>query len=485
MTWLTLCLALLFASWTLAAGADDGSLPELQAPSFSLPSAWHGDLDGMRERRLIRVGTAFSRTHYFLDGLTQRGLTYDLLQQFEEFLNRELETPKALPVRILIVPMPRDRLLPALAAGHLDIVAANLTITPERSETVAFAAPFGVGTAEVVVLGPESPALASLDDLAGTTAYLRESSSYWLSVEALNRSLVERGLAPVLRFAVDAHLEDEDLLEMVAAGILPYAIVDEHKARFWADVIDGLTLREDLALREGAAIAWALRKNTSELQALVDRFVPDVKAGSLTGNILLKRYLRDNPWVRNPGATVDRKRFEAVMHLFQEYAGRYGFDWLLVAAQAYQESRIDQTARSPAGAIGIMQLLPSTAADPAVGIPDISTEESNIHAGTRYLRVLVDQYLADPELDDLNRTLLAFAAYNAGPGNLNRIRNRAAEMDLDPNRWFGHAELAAAKLIGRETVTYVSNIAKYYFAFRLIAERIEERERARQAVETP
>ncbi len=462
------------------AGAQDGAVPlkALQVPSFELPAAWRGDLKEMRERRLIRVGTAFRRTHYFLDGLTQRGLVYEELLQFEQFLNEKLNSPKALQVRILIVPTPRDDLLPALTNGHLDLVVANLTITPERLETVAFSDPVNREIPEVVVLGPEAPLLNDLDDLAGTTAYLRPSSSYWASVEKLNRSLKQRGKKPVRLRAVDDHLEDEDLLEMVAAGTLPYVIVDAHKAMFWADVIENLTVREDLTLRTGGEIGWAMRKDTPQLAALVDEFVPGIQRGSTVGNILLKRYLKNNPWVKNPAATEDRKRFEASIHLFQKYGDRYGFDWLMLAAQAFQESRIDQSVRSPAGAIGIMQMLPATAADPVVGIPDISTPENNIHAGAKYLRVLKDQYLDDPDINDLNRTLLAFAAYNAGPGNLNKIRKLTLEMDLDPNRWFGHSELAAAKLIGRETVAYVSNIAKYYFAYHLIIETEHEREEA-------
>lgn len=451
----------------------------LLSPSFELPAVWNGDLEGMRERRLIRVGTAFSRTHYFLDGLTQRGLAHDAMLEFEEALNKKLETPKSLPIRVLIVPLPRDELLPALAKGHLDMVIANLTITPERQKTVDFSDPFRTNVSEVVVMGPGAPPFGSVSDLSGSTAYLRESSSYWSSVEELNKTLKQARKKPVRLRAVDEHLEDEDLLEMVAVGILPYAIVDAHKATFWADVIEGLTVREDLVLHEGGEVAWALRKGTPELAAQVNAFMPQMRLGSASGNTLLKRYLRDNRWVKNPGTSEDNKRFEAVAHLFEQYGEQYGFDWLMLAAQGYQESRIDQNARSPAGALGIMQLLPTTAADGVVGIPDISTAENNIHAGVKYLRVLQDRYLGDAEIDNLNRTLLSFAAYNAGPGSLNKMRKRTIEMGLDPNRWFGNVELAAAKVIGRETVVYVSNIAKYYFAFRLIREAREELEKAR------
>ncbi len=447
--------------------------PELLEPAFELPAPWFGDLDGMADRRFNRVATTYSKTNYFLDGLTQRGATYELMQAFEQFLNQELGTPSALPVRILFVPVDRERLLPALVDGHADIAAANLTVTDARRELVDFADPFFAMAREVVVTGPAAPPLASLDDLAGTAVHLRPSSSYWESIERLNESFAARGLAPVTLSEADAWLEDEDLLEMVAAGILPWLVVDEHKAALWVDIIPGLELREDLVLREDAAIAWALRKGTPELMALVDRFVPTVKKGTATGNILFKRYYANNMWMRSPAATEDYARFQATADLFRQYGGQYGFDWLMLAAQGYQESRIDQSVRSPAGAVGIMQLLPSTAADPNVGIADISEAQNNIHAGARYLRHLIEQYLDDPAIDDANRTLFAFAAYNAGPGNLQKIRRQTAELGLDPNVWFGNAEIGAAKVIGRETPTYVANIAKYYYAYRLIEERRE------------
>ncbi|MEZ5858072.1 MAG: lytic transglycosylase F [Geminicoccaceae bacterium] len=465
---LVLALVLGVVQAAVAEDAENELLEELQEPAFELPAVWQGDLDGIAERRLLRVLTTFSKTGYFLDGLTQRGSTYELMQAFEKFLNHELKTKKALPVRILMVPVDRDTLLPALAAGHGDIAAANLTITPERQATVDFADPLFAKAREVVVSGPAAGELASLDDLAGTTVHLRASSSYWASVERLNEDLAARGLEPIGLDAVDGNLEDEDLLEMVAAGILPWLVIDEHKAVLWVDIIPGLTLHDDLVLREDAAIAWALRKATPQLAEMVNRFIRTVQKGTATGNILFKRYYAENEWIRDPHATEDFARFQAAADLFRKYGDAYGFDWLMLAAQGYQESRIDQSLRSPAGAIGVMQILPSTAADPNVGIDDITETESNIHAGARYLRFLTEQYLDDPALDDLNRTLFAFAAYNAGPRNLARIRAEAERMGLDPNVWFGESEVAAAKVIGRETTSYVANIAKYYYAYKLI-----------------
>jgi membrane-bound lytic murein transglycosylase MltF len=148
----------------------------------------------------------------------------------------------------------------------------------------------------------------------------------------------------------------------------------------------------------------------------------------------------------------------------------YDFDWLGVAALAYQESRIDQSKRSHAGAVGVMQLLPSTAADRNVGIPNIEKIEDNIHAGVKYIRFIVDRYYAEEPMDRLNKRLFAFASYNAGPAKVARLRREARVMGLDPNVWFRNVEIVAAKRIGRETVQYVSNIYKYYIAYRLIVD---------------
>lgn len=461
------------------ASADEHPEPrELLAPEFALPAVWTGDLDGIAERRILRVLTTFSKTSYFLDGLTQRGLAYEMLKAFEAFMNEELDTPEALPIRVQIIPVDRDTLLPALAEGHADIATANLTITPERLGSVDFSDPFFTEAREIVVTGPDAPELASLDDLAGRTLHLRPSSSYWASVEKLNAAFAERQLPPVSLVPVDPYLEDEDLLEMVAAGALPWLVVDEHKADLWVDIIPGLVLRDDLVLREGGSIAAALRKNTPELLGLLNRFVETAKAGTEYGNIMAKRYYADNEWLTNPAATDDFDRFQTTADIFRRYGSEYDFDWLMLAAQAYQESKLDHSVRSPAGAVGVMQLLPSTAADPNIDIHDIENLENNIHAGTKYLRFIIEHYLADEPIDDFNRTLFAFAAYNAGPGNLKKIREETAQMGLDPNVWFGNAEIGAAKVIGRETPGYVANIAKYYYAYRLINEAAVAKEGA-------
>ena len=152
--------------------------------------------------------------------------------------------------------------------------------------------------------------------------------------------------------------------------------------------------------------------------------------------------------------------------LFKKYGAQYNLDYLLMAAQGYQESTLDQNVKSPVGAIGVMQVMPPTGKQLNVG--DITQVDSNIHAGVKYVRFMMDQYFANEPMDDLNKGLMTFASYNAGPGRIRQLRRETERRGLNPNVWFGNVERIASERIGRETVTYVSNIYKYYVAYKLV-----------------
>ena len=437
---------------------------------------WIGDFDGMAKRRIIRALVVYSKTFYFLDQGRQRGATYELLKQFEKVINKRLKT-KTLKFRVLFIPVRRDQLIPWLVDGRGDIAAANLTITPQRQSQVDFSDPLISGVKELLVTGPAAPPVKILGDLAGKEIHVRPSSSYYDSLTQLNESFQLTGKPKMNLVAADETFEDEDLVEMVNAGLIPMIVMDSHKAHFWKQIFDNITVHPAIAVRNGGEIAWAFRKDSPKLKSVVNEFVKGHKKGTLLGNIILKRYLRDTKYVQNSLSQEELDKFEAMLALFEKYADQYDFDYLMVGAQAYQESGLDQTKRSPAGAIGVMQLLPSTAADPNVGIPDIEKLEKNIHAGIKYLRFIVDRYYKEELMDDVNRMLFAFASYNAGPARVSDLRKKTAEMGLDPNVWFHNVEVAAAKNIGRETVQYVSNIYKYYIAYRMIVDQIQKKER--------
>ena len=435
---------------------------------------WTGDLDGMIERHQIRFLVVYNPMLYFLDGPVQRGASYEFDRTFEKWLNKRLKT-RHLRVEAVFVPVSRDQLIPALLDGRGDIATANLTITPERRKRVDFSIPLMTGVKEVVVSGPRSPRVETLQDLSGKLIYVRRSSSYYESLRTLNRRFEEEGRKPAVLALIDDHLEDADLLEMLNAGILSLLVVDLHKARFWADVLPHIQVHEDIAVREGGEIAWAFRKGSPKLAEAANAFIAKHRKGTFTGNLLFKRYLQKNRWVRNNLTEKELKKFKEVIEFFKKYGDLYGFDALMLAALAYQESGLDQSKRSPQGAVGIMQILPSTAHDPNIAIEHIERIENNIHAGVKYLRFLYDRYYADQPMDKLDKVLFTFASYNAGPARIRRLRAEAEKRGLDPNRWFRNVEVVAARRIGQETVRYVRNIYKYYIAYRLLDEHLRKR----------
>lgn len=446
-----------------------------------LAKAWSGDFDGMVERRVIRVLTVYGLGRYYLDGVKENGIVYELFKQFEEYINKRLKTGK-IRIHVLFIPVARDELIPALLEGRGDIAVAGLTITPEREELIDFTDPVTRELSEILVTGPSAPEIATIEDLAGHTISVRRSSSYYASLQELNQRFEEEGRAPVRIEEVSPFLEDEDLLEMVNSGLLDWAVVDDYKAGIWTQVFDRIKPHEDIVFRSGARLGWAVRKNSPKFLTELNAFVKSNRQGTLMGNVLINRHLRDFDWAKNALGASDIERFRGLIDLFRTYGDQYSFDYLIVAAQGYQESRLDQSARSRAGAVGVMQLLPSTAADPNVGIPDISTVEPNIHAGIKYLDFLRMRYFNDPDITLLDQTLFALAAYNAGPARITKMRNLAAKRGYNANKWFGNVEVVVAREVGSEPVKYVANILKYYVSYRLSLirelQRADEREKA-------
>ena len=440
---------------------------------------WMGDYPAMVKRRMIRVLVPPSKTFFFVDQGQKRGLTYDVLMQFEKFINKRQKN-KALQIKVITVPTSRKNLLSDLVAGYGDIAAGNLTITPARRRFVDFCQPLVTNINEIIVTHGPAADLHSLVDLAGRKVFVRKNSSYYESLKRLNSTLAGMGKQPVHIEIVDEYLEDEDLLEMVNAGLIPMIVVDQPKGEFWAKIFPDITLHPQLKLRTGANIGWAIRKNSPQLKKVINAFVRKNKKGTLTGNVLYNRYLKNTRYVRNNISGDERKKFEQTVSLFRKYGIKYDFPYLLLTALAYQESGLDQKKRRHAGAIGIMQVLPKTASDKNIAISHIDRLENNIHAGSKYLRFMKNRYFSDGSLDELNRDLFTIAAYNAGPARIAKLRREAKQRGLDPNVWFNNVEVIAARRIGRETVRYVSNIYKYYVAYKQIRQQEEQKRKEKR-----
>jgi membrane-bound lytic murein transglycosylase MltF len=473
-----------------AAGEDDAPLPppayEAALPEgirAILAAPFTGDFDQMAKRRLIRVGVTYNRTFYFAEKGVQRGVAYEYAKAFEDWLNLKYKTKNTTRISVALMAMPRDALAKALIDGKVDFVMAQVTIRPELQALMDFTRPTRTNVKEVVVTGPAGPQITSVDDLSGQEVYARKDSNFYVSLVALNDQLKAKGKAPIDIEEAPGNLEDDDLLEMVNAGLIPTIVVHDYLAGFWKKVFKNLSVHDDITVRTDANLAVPIRKNSPLLAAELNAFIAKFGLGTAFGNMLEKRYLVSTKYTKNATSEAERKKFLALTEYFKKYSGKYELDYLLMAAQGYQESQLNQEAKSAVGAIGVMQVMPATGAELKVG--DIKQTEANIHAGVKYMRFMIDQYFKDEPMDNLNKGLFAFAAYNAGPGRIRQLRRETEKRGLDPNVWFGNVEQIASERIGRETVTYVSNIYKYYVAYKLLTEEHARREAAKASLKKP
>jgi membrane-bound lytic murein transglycosylase MltF len=446
--------------------------PVVQSPDAGLPLNFQrhtGDLDAMVKAQNIRALVLYSRSSFFyVDGRPQ-GLNYEALRDFEQFVNQKLHTGRQ-HVQVTFIPVRPDQLEPYLIEGIGDLVAFPVAVTPEREQQVAFSIPLETGMKQILVTGKNFGPVSSLQDLSGKKVFVNPLTTYYENLQKVSDSLVKQGKPPILIQKADQNLMDEDLMEMVNAGILPATVTITNRAKLWSSIFPNITPQPNIVIADEENVAWAMRKHNPKFKELVDEFVKSHAAGTSFGNTLIRRYLQSAKWIKNPTSEEEIKKFNELANFFKTYSSQYGFDYLMVVAQGYQESMLNQAARN-GGAVGIMQVKPSTAAAPPISIPNVMTAQNNIHAGVKVLKTISDQYFSDPKIDAENRLLFTFAAYNAGPNRIADLRRKAPAQGLDPDKWFGNVELLVSQNIGQTTVQYVSNIYKYYIAYKLVVEQ--------------
>jgi membrane-bound lytic murein transglycosylase MltF len=450
------------------------SVPDTAHPSGSsqaaLPLTFErhtDDLDDMVKRKTIRALVLYSRTGFFYVNGRPEGIYYEALNTFQQFINEKLRA-KRQHVQITFIPVRPDQVEAALNDGVGDVIAFGLVVTPARQQRVAFSIPIQTDVKQIVVTGKHFGPVTSLNDLAGKKIFVNPLTTYAQSLENVNASLKQQGKPAIQIENSDQSLMDEDLLEMVNAGLIPATITTTERATLWSQVLPNIKTYPKVVVGDEGQLAWAMRKNNPQLKALLDEFIKTRAVGTSFGNTLVRRYLQKGQFVKDATSEAELKKFNETVAYFKKYAGQYGFDYLMIVAQGYQESMLNQAARSPGGAVGIMQLKPAIAAAAPINIPDVTTADNNIHAAVKELRDITDTYFNDPKIDPVNRLLFTFAAYNAGPNRIADLRKKAPAAGLDPNKWFGNVELLVGQSVGPITVEYVSNIYKYYVAYKLV-----------------
>ena len=439
------------------------------------------DLDTLLKFGVIRMLAPYSRTFFFEDRGSFHGVSAEIADDLEKYVRRTYPKSRQKFV-VVLIPTSRDRLLPDLLAGWGDVAVGDIAITPEREKQVTFTTPTFSGVTVIVVTKAGVAPMSAADDLSGKDIAASPAKSSYADLVALNERLTAAGRPPVSIFDLPPALEVEDMMEMVAADLLPAIPAERWVANTWAPLIPGLMIHDKAILESGTDLGWAVRPSNSKLLAMLNAFIGKVGGGSAQNlHDLAMYYVRHSERIHAATTPNEMKKFNATLAFFQEFGRAYDFDELMLVAQGYQESQLDQSTRSAAGAVGLMQLLPETGREMAVG--NINEAKANVHAGAKYMRLMMDEYLRDATFDDQNRALFAFACYNAGPERIARLRNEAKTEGLDENVWFDNVERVAARRIGQETVRYVRNIYKYYIGYKLLLES-QQREAAAKALIT-
>lgn len=434
------------------------------------------DFDGMQRRRAIRLLVPYSKTLFYEDSFVTKGTAAVVAREFELFINKKLGTKGALPFTVVLIPTSRDKLLAGLLQGEGDIALGNITITSARSKIVDFSIPIGKPFSQIVVTSKDIKLINELDDLSGIDVYVRKSTSYYESLLDLNRKFKKQKKKPARLIYLSEDLEDEDKMSMVNSSLLSVIIVDEWITSLWAPVYKEMRVYSNIKIKQADQVGWAFRKNSPILASVINEFIRDKVNKTGLYNIAIRQSEGEIRKLGNIRDERELQKFKNVEKIFAKYGAMYGFDHLMLMAQGYQESRLDHSVKSPAGAVGIMQILPSTGSAMQVG--DIHKLEPNIHAAIKYMDHIILQYLGNSSIDDLNRILFAFASYNAGPSRIAKLRKHTAEAGLDSAIWFNNVEHIAAREIGQETVRYVRNIFKYFVAYKLLLESEMNRAKA-------
>lgn len=438
--------------------------------SERINQAFIGDLKEIRERRILRVLVSYNRTNFFHTVKGDRGIEHDLIKEYEKFLNRGPRRERY-KTHVVFLARPFEKLLPDLQAGYGDIVASGLTITPERQSFIDFTQPYIKDVQEILVSHSDINPATSIQELSGKQIVVVSNSSYIIHLEKVNQALGQLGLPAIEIVKADPLLESEDLLEMVNAGLFEYTVVDNHIAEIYQNIYPKIRLQQDFVFHHGGKIAWAINQNLPQLKKSLNSFIRSyAKPGKLLGNSLYKKYFKNPYWIKQPLSLNALDETPCLQYYFEKYAEFFEFDWYLIASQAYQESRFNQKLISRVGALGIMQIKPSTANSKVVRVSNIKDLETNILAGVKYLAFIRDFYFTKPEYSEEDKINFTLAAYNAGPGRIRQLQRIAERKGLNPHKWHYNVEVIARQEIGHETVDYVTKIQKTKIALKLSKE---------------
>lgn len=446
-------------AWAVRPDADklldeiNSFLDEQRLESLS-GGTYKDDLAGLKKRRLLRVLTRNNSATYFMWKNELVGFEYELARKFAAEQGMKI---------MMVVPPAYEDLVPWLKQGKGDIIAAAMTVTERREAMpeVEFSEPYNE-VDEVVVARPEDD-VEKLADLAGRTLVVRKNSSYWDTLQGLK----EKKDTGVKIAAAPLEMETEEIIDKVAKGEFDLTVADRHILKI------ELSYRDDIKaafpLKKDVPHAWAVRAENKELLKAVNSYLEKIQK-RLYFKVVYNKYFKHERFMKKHAEHRYRQgeKLSPYDEIVKEYAGKYAFDWKLIVAQMYQESRFRPHAGSWAGARGLMQIMPRTARE--LGVENIYRPESNIHGGVKYMSRMRERFRSHIPLPVRNN--FALAAYNAGFGHVMDARKLARRLEMDEDKWFNNVEEAMLLLArpryyrharfgyvrGKEPVNYVREI---------------------------
>lgn len=440
-----------------------------------------GDWDVISRQRVLRVAVPYSRTYFFQSRHHTLGLSSEMLAELESYLNNTFQTGDQ-PVAVLAVPMDPDQLLPAVTQGLADLAMGDITITAERLTQVDFIGFKGVEQHDIVIGGPRSPAINTLADLAGRVISVRRGSPYLESLNKLNERLSKAHKQTVEIRQIPDELDDADLLDMLNAGLVSFAVMDDRKARLWRPVYPQIQPWPQLRLSPARRVGWAIRKDNPLLARVLMGF-GDLAGKEQEAAERFASYQHTQGLLAPARDATELNKVNQIYPLLARYGQQYHFDPLLLLATGYALSGLDQQRVSADGPVGVMQVMPTTG--DAMQAGNIHELEGNLHTATKYLAELRQRHFTQPGISERNQMLFALAAYRLGPVLLSRMRDLASARGLDDCQWFGEVEWVIADELGNDTVQYMRNILKYYVLYDLLLNKQQILAPTESTSETP
>ena len=437
------------------------------------PGVWTGSYSEMLQRGLIRIAVPYDRTVYMNDKGSPRGLAPEMAKGISKWLNAKYAGQlKGKSIVVKLIPVNSANLLTALTAGQADMAIGDLGLYEPVKNPHDYILNHGTKIwRELLISGPGSPEMRSPEDLSGQTVYGGRDTNFHVTLKELNQKLKREGKPLVNIVSPVGTLDGEDLLQMVDAGLIPFVIISDWKAKLWEPLYKRMVIHDDIFAQDVGWIGWAVRSSNADFNDVLNGFYDSTDFDHALAAYRNQEYKDHIQGLKDPIEKSAWARFESMRSLFDKYGAQYKLDPLFIAALGFQETLLNQNAVSKVGAIGVMQLMPATGA--SLGVGDIHLLEPNIHAGADYMNQLITKYFPDAQFDSDNRALFAIASYNIGPNNVAKARDEAKQLGFNPDQWFKNVEFIAAQRMGYEPMIYVRNVYKYFISYELKLNKIQ------------